>query len=288
MTVWNLGSINIDYFYEVPHLPGPGETISATAHRVGLGGKGANQSVAAARAGAVTRHIGMIGADGGWTVERLQGFGVDTTHVGVAEAATAHAIIMVDAGGENAIVIHPGANAAQSGERIAAALEGAAPGDTLLLQNETSHQAQAARIAREKGLRVVYSAAPFNVDAVRAVLPYVTVLVLNEVEEVQLAESLGTPDVAEVIVTQGAKGARWAVLGDAKVSLPAFAVTPVDTTGAGDCFIGSLVAASDLGMTREEALRFASAAAALQVTRPGTADAMPDRAEVEAFLRSRS
>jgi len=288
MAVWNLGSINIDYVYEVPHLPRPGETIPAATHRVGLGGKGANQSVAAARAGADVHHIGMIGAEGGWTVERLRSFGVDIAHVGVVEASTAHAVIMVDEGGENAIVIHRGANAEQSEDRIAAALERASPGDTLLLQNETSHQVHAARLAQGKGLRVVYSAAPFDLGAVRAVLPFVTALALNEVEERQLTASLGQPDVAELIVTRGARGARWVLRDGDEITLSAFDVTPLDTTGAGDCFIGSLVAAGDRGLGRQEALRFASAAAALQVMRPGTADAMPDRAEVEAFLRDRT
>lgn len=283
MTVYCLGSINADHVYAVPRLPAPGETVAAREVSRGLGGKGANQSVAAARAGARAVHIGAIGADGRWAVDCLAGFGVDIAQVAELDMPTGHAIITVEPGGENAIVIYPGANRAQDAGRIAAALAGAGPGDTLLLQNETSHQVEAAALAAEKGMRVVYSAAPFDVAAVREVLPHVSVLVLNAVEAAQLAQALGAVDCCEVIVTEGAAGARWTFSGET-VSVPAFDVTPVDTTGAGDCFIGSVAAALDRGLDRAGALGYAAAAAALQVTRPGTADAMPARDEVEAFL----
>jgi hypothetical protein len=157
MTVWNLGSINLDHVYRVPHLPAPGETLAAEALTSGLGGKGANQSIAAARAGARVAHIGRIGADGGPAGAALAEAGVDVTHVTRSAQATGHAIILVDAAGENSIVIHPGANRDQQTAAIDAALSGAAPGDTLLLQNETDAQVAAAGIARAAGLRVVYS-----------------------------------------------------------------------------------------------------------------------------------
>ena len=134
MTIINLGSINIDHFYTVPHLPQPGETLAATDHATGLGGKGANQSVAAALAGSTVRHIGMVGPEGGAMVARMEAFGVDCTHVGRVETATAHAIINVDPAGENAIVIFPGANQKQSLTPLETALEGAGKGDTLILR----------------------------------------------------------------------------------------------------------------------------------------------------------
>ncbi len=284
MAVWTLGSINEDRVYSLPHLPGAGETLAAADHRIGLGGKGANQSVAAARAGAVVHHIGMIGVDGDWAVSRLAGFGVDTRHVGRTDGATGHAMIMVAADGENAIVIHPGANAAQDEAGITAALKAAAPGDIFLLQNETSAQVMAAGVARERGLQVIYSAAPFAVETTQAVLPHVSVLVLNEVEHAQLTAALGRPEGPEVVVTRGARGATWSRPGAGTIHQPAFAVSPVDTTGAGDCFTGTLAAGLNQGLDRTAALRRAAAAAALQVTRAGTADAMPTRAAVDAFL----
>jgi len=131
---------------------------------------------------------------------------------------------------------------------------------------------------------VIYSAAPFQAEAVKQMLPLTTILVLNEVEAAQLSDTLGGQMLPDMIVTRGARGASWAVRGGETVEIPAFVVEAVDTTGAGDCFIGSVAACLDLGMGREEALRYGAAAAALQVSRPGTADAMPTRDEVLAFL----
>ena len=293
MAIWNLGSINADHFYAVPHIPGPGETIAARALTTGLGGKGANQSVAAARAGSAVHHIGAVGADGGWARDRLAGYGVDVTHVARIGAPTGHAVITVAEDGENAIVILGGANAEQSGERIAAALSGAAPGDTLMLQNETTGQAQAARIARDLGMRVVYSAAPFSVDAARGMLPLATMVLVNALEAGQLTAALGVPveelPVPEIVITKGSEGAEWlSTETKERIAVPAVPVDAVDTTGAGDTFAGYLAAGLDQGMGMAEAMARAAAAAALKVTRPGTADAIPAGGEVEAFRAARA
>lgn len=289
MTVFNLGSINVDLFYRVPHLPEPGETLPATAHETGLGGKGANQSVAVARAGSTVRHVGMIGRDNHWVLDRLTGYGVDVSHVGRTDAATGHAIIMVDEAGENAIVTFAGANYQQSLEAISSVLESAAAGDIFMMQNEVSLKREAARLAREKGLFVVYSAAPFKPEVVEDLLPFVDLLVLNEIEAGQLAEALGKPvadiPVPHLMITRGSKGASWRDQASGEVvDMPAVPVEPVDTTGAGDCFIGFTVAGLDQGLGRAAAMRLGAAAAALKVTRPGTADAIPSFPEVEAFL----
>lgn len=287
MTVFNLGSINLDHVYRVPHLPAPGETLAAEALASGLGGKGANQSIAAARAGARVAHIGRIGADGGPAGAALAEAGVDVTHVTRSAQATGHAIILVDAAGENSIVIHPGANRDQQTAAIDAALSGAAPGDTLLLQNETDAQVAAAGIARAAGLRVVYSAAPFDADAARAVMPHVDLLALNTVEATALAAALGTAaealPVAELLITRGSDGA-WYRGPNGTVAVPGVPVTPVDTTGAGDTFLGWFAGRRDAGDDVETALREAAAAAALQVTRPGAAAAIPTRAAVHRFV----
>lgn len=291
MTVWNFGSINVDLFYRLPHLPLPGETLPAASHQTGLGGKGANQSVAIARAGAEVHHIGMIGEDNAWVLDRLTGYGVDVTHVGRAEAPTGHAIILVDEIGENSIVIYAGANYAQLVGNIETALADAKPGDILALQSEVSHLAEAAQIARAKGMTVVYSAAPFQPEIARKMLSHVDLLVLNEVEADQLAETLGSAiedvPVANMLITLGAQGARWRNHETGEVTeVAAFPVEPVDTAGAGDCFIGYVLAGLDQGLARDEAMRLGTAAAGLKVTRPGTADAIPARDEVEAFLAS--
>lgn len=284
MAVYNLGSINLDHVYRVPHLPQPGETLSAVDYTVGLGGKGANQSVAVAKAGAVIRHIGCVGREGTWALGRLRDYGVDVSRVTIGKQPTGHAIINVDPGGENAIVIFPGANHGIDAVAMDEALADGVTGDTLMIQNETSLRVEAARIAQQKRMFVVYSAAPFDAEAVRAILPHVSLLVVNEGEAAQLQVALnGRPEV-DMVITRGSKGAEWISVGAEPVFQPAFRVTPVDTTGAGDTFIGTLVAGIDLGLSRVEAMRRAAAAAALQVTRPGAAQAIPTAQEVNAFL----
>lgn len=288
MAVWCFGSINIDHVYALPHLPAPGETLAAGSYRMELGGKGANQSVAAARAGAVVRHIGAVGGDGVSALSGLEAAGVDCRSVQRLDGPTGHAVIMVEPKGENSIILCPGANRAISLEEALAALEGVELDDILLIQNETAHQARIAEAGMGLGMDVVYSAAPFDLGAVQAVLPFVNTLVMNAVEAAQLQAALGVAfedlPVSNVVITRGAGGASWTSRGMDAIHVPALPVAVVDTTGAGDCFAGALAAALDRGAVPEEAMRFAAAAAALQVSRPGTAAAMPDLAEIMALL----
>lgn len=284
MTVYCLGSINADVTYRVARLARPGETIVAQEMRRGLGGKGANQSVAAARAGARVVHIGMVGAEGDWCLEELASYGVECHHVAQDAGPSGHAIIHVDAKGENVITVFAGANARQDLARIEAALGQAGPGDWLLLQNETSHQQEAAQLAQARGVQVAYSAAPFEAEALRRVLPYVSLILLNEGEFAALgAAGIALPTDCATLVTQGAAGAEWRQ-GEARLQQRGFPVEAVDSTGAGDCFAGYVVAGLEAGRGPEEAMTLAAAAAALSVTRPGAAGAVPDRAEVERFL----
>jgi ribokinase len=286
MTIYNLGSINIDMVYQVPHLPVPGETLAAKIYSQGLGGKGANMSVAAARAAARVRHIGAVGADGRWAVERLLEYGVDTTHISEFSGVTGHAVINVDDAGENAIVLWAGANNLISTDQIGRALAEANTGDTLIMQNETSGQLDAAKMAKDLGLKVVYAAAPFDANAITLLLPYIDLLVLNEVEAQQLKMAIGKPpealEIDNVIVTLGGDGCRW-YANSAKLvtDFSAIKVDPIDTTGAGDTFTGYVVAGLDRGMVMERAIHLASQAGALMVTRLGTADVIPDLKEVQ-------
>ena len=278
MAVWNLGSINIDNAYRVPHLPSAGETIRAKSHQKGLGGKGANISVAIARGAASVTHIGAVGADGAWAVERLMEYGVDTRHITkLANEATGHANIAVADDGENQIIIYPGTNRMITDDMIGGALAVASPGDILVMQNETNGQLRAAKIAKKMGLNVVYAAAPFEAEAVTSVLPYTDLLVLNAVEANQLKAVLGRSlkdlDVHNIVVTQGGDGSCWIdALAKLKTHIPAISVASVDTTGAGDTFTGFLVAGLDRGLPMMQSLNLATQAAALMVTRFGTAD----------------
>lgn len=288
MAVWCFGSINIDHFYALPHLPAPGETLASSGYRKELGGKGANQSVAAARAGASVRHIGAVGADGASALFEMEAAGVDCRGVQRLEGATGHAVIQVDPAGENSIVLHAGANGALDLGAALGALEGVELDDILLIQNETAHQAAVAEAAMGLGMDVIYSAAPFDLEAVQAVLPFVNTLVLNEIEAKQLQAALDVPfedlPVSNVVITRGSEGASWRSRGMDLIEVAALPVEVVDTTGAGDCFTGALAAALDAGHVPDEAMRFAAAAAALQVSRPGTAAAMPARAEILGLL----
>ncbi|MEQ5869193.1 ribokinase [Sagittula sp. NFXS13] len=282
MTIFNLGSINADIVYRVPHLPLPGETLSTTGFQRGLGGKGANMSIAAARAAGRVVHIGAVGRDGDWAVQSLMESGVHTQHIQRAET-TGHAIIYVDETGENTIVIHPGANREISMSSVIAALSEATQGDTFVTQNETNMQADAVRIAASKGMRVAYAAAPFDADAIQAVLGDLDLLVLNQVEAQQLETATGQTltdiGVPDVVMTLGAKGCRW-FHGKQAQDFSAHKVTPVDTTGAGDTFTGYLLAGLDRGEPMEQAIRLAQKAGALMVQRQGTADVIPDLKDV--------
>lgn len=284
MTVFNLGSINVDHVHRVPHFPAPGETLADTGYAVGLGGKGANMSVAIARAGGRVRHLGAVGADGLWAVERLAAEGVDTGAVATLAEATGHAVIYVDPSGENQIVIHGGANRALTLAMVDAGLADARPGDWLLTQAETNLVVEAAERARARGVCVAHAAAPFDADLAAAMLPLADLLVLNEGEAAALTARLGhAPQVPMLAVTLGARGARVEV-GDGVSELPALAVEAVDTTGAGDTFTGYALAKLDAGLAPEQAFRWGAAAAAIQVTRPGAAEAIPGEAEVERLL----
>jgi ribokinase len=286
MTIFNLGSINADHVYRVPHLPGPGETLAATSMQTGLGGKGANMSVAAARAGSHVAHIGAIGSDGIWARNRLLEYGVDTRHIAELDVPTGHAIINVDDAGENAITLFAGANQAISEDSVANVLSTGSTGDILVTQNETNAQGVAAKVGSKLGFRVCYAAAPFDASAVKAVLPYLDFLILNAVEAKQLEQALGVSieelDVADIIITLGSGGARWISEG-VDQHFAAIKVDPVDTTGAGDTFTGYVLAGLDRGLTMGQSISLAMRAAALMVMRMGTADVIPDLKEVEAF-----
>ncbi|MEM9966591.1 MAG: ribokinase [Pseudomonadota bacterium] len=286
--IWNLGSINADTFYRVPHLPSGGETVAADSVYRGLGGKGANMSVAAARAAARVMHIGAVGADGAWTVERLLEYGVQTQHINQVKDPTGQAIIMVDARGENSIVLLSGANHALNEQMIGAALTEANLNDTLLMQNETNGQAYAARTAKTLGLRVAYAAAPFSAQAVQRLMPHLDMLFLNEVEARQLSTALGHPltemGIDDIVVTLGSQGCKWVSnKGNSVEFFPPYAVDVVDTTGAGDTFTGYLLAGLDRGLIMVDAIDLAQRAGALMVSRKGTADVIPDLKDIEDF-----
>jgi ribokinase len=287
--IFNFGSVNIDHVYQVPYLARPGETLASTGYGRGAGGKGFNQSVALARAGADVCHIGCIGEDGGWLRQLLVADGVDCKHLHASNEPTGHAIIQVLPGGENAIVLHGGANRSPTTGLVAGALTTARPGDWFLCQNETSCAPEALRLAKAAGLKTAYNAAPANPAMSAPALPYVDILIINETEADALGGGHSRQDPVarirdahpgmDVILTLGAEGALWSGPScQAQAAPPACKV--VDTTAAGDTFTGYCLAALMEGIRPSDALVRACRAAALSVTRHGAALSIPCRSEL--------
>jgi ribokinase len=289
MQVLNFGSLNIDHVYRVPSIVAPGETLSSISYATFAGGKGANQSVALARAGADVFHAGCVGADGNWLVEKLRGYGVDTSFIRVVDGPTGHAIIQVDEVGQNAIVLHAGANHCVSSEHVADVLAHFKPGDTVLLQNEINDVPAIIAAAYDRKLNVCLNPAPFDKSVLHYPLDLLHTLVVNETEGAGLAgvsETDGILDTlaarlpkCEIILTMGRKGASYRSP-DTRFTIPAVQVAAVDTTAAGDTFIGFYLARRATGDGAEAALKTACAAAAVSVTKQGAMDSIPRLADV--------
>lgn len=311
MSVVVVGSANRDFVYRVPRIPSPGETVLATDAAPHAGGKGANQAIAAARAGASVEFITALGsdADGDVLAHELSQAGV-LLHARRVDAPTGTAFVTVAQSGENAIVVNSGANA-HLVEVTAVERDIIAASDFLLVQLETPLETvvEAATVARAAETVVVLNAAPIC-SLPERLLAIVDVLIVNEHEAIALARDLSghrmpgetlsvdaAHDIAitlreavpAVIITLGANGAIVLNrdMGDGPAAhVPAFRATPVDTTGAGDTFCGALVATLARGEDLVDAAQFASAAGALSVQRPGAAASIPVRAEIDALVGS--
>lgn len=280
----NCGSLNIDHVYKVPHIVRPGETISSDAYELHCGGKGANQSVALARAGAPVRHVGKIGTDGQLLLEKLKESEVDTAFVTVGEDPSGHAIIQVAESGENSIVLFSGANRKITEDEVATAFYDVEEGDILLLQNETNINEVAINEAVKRGMKICFNPAPFD-DSVRKLpLDKVNILIVNESEGEGLS---GTSDPylaitelsrkwlgMEIVMTLGKKGVLYSFGGNI-IEVPGHEVNAVDTTAAGDTFIGYFLAGKMRGLAPSECLELGCKAAAICVTRRGAMDSIP-------------
>ena len=288
--ILNIGSLNLDYVYAVPHFVEAGETLLSGRRDVFPGGKGLNQTVAAARAGAKVYHGGAVGADGDMLLDLLQSAGADVSAVARVDVPTGHAIIQVSPQGENAILILGGANRSVSPETVAAALEKVDAGDILLLQNEINGLGLIIRKAAQKGLRILFNPAPMEASVKDLPLELLDTLIVNEGEGRALAGDMDALKAAyphqKVLLTQGSRGATlWT--GSELLFQPAFPVKAVDTTAAGDCFLGYYAAALAEDLPYGRALQLAAAASALAVQKQGAAPSIPLRAEVERFLQGK-
>ena len=289
MKIINFGSINIDHVYSVEHFVRPGETLESESYALFSGGKGANQSIALARAGAEVIHAGKVGADGGWLKTKLQDSGVDVSLIETVAELTGHAVIQVNSEGENAIIIHGGANRNVSDANIENVLGKAEKGDFLLLQNEINAVDKILEKARD--LTVVFNPAPMSDEVKNYPLERVDIFIVNEVEGEALTGER-EPDLildamqklypkSRTVLTLGKAGVIYAD-GEQRVKVPALQVDAVDTTGAGDTFIGYFLAELSRGSGIERCLQMGVKASALCVTRQGAADSIPELEELKA------
>jgi ribokinase len=282
------GSINVDLIVPVARLPRPGETVLGGDYALLPGGKGANQALAARRAGAEVVLAGAVGADpfADAALDRLRGEGVDTRLVRVVEQPTGCAAITVSSEGENMIAVAPGANASARSYQLPDDLLGA--GTTLVAQMEVppGETAQLIRRLRMRGGYSLLNLAPaLPIDA--ALWTEIDLAVANKDEAAATGsdpEGLACRLRQGLVVTRGAAGAVAILRDGTRIEVPPLAIEPVDTTGAGDTFVGVLAAALDLGSTLEIALRRATAAAGLACLARGAQTAMPDAAAIAAAV----
>ncbi|MBL1106142.1 ribokinase [Streptomyces sp. 5-8] len=287
-----LGSLNMDLVTYVARAPQRGETVTGREFRTVPGGKGSNQAIAAARAGATVSMIGAVGNDafGQRLRDTLEHSGVDTDSLRTVEGPSGTAHIVVDDEGGNAIVVIPGANGTV--DHLSPGDEGViASADALLLQLEIPQAAvvAGAEAARRHGVRTILTPSPAQ-SLPPELLAATDLLVPNEYEAVVLTDRADPRDAAaalldlvpEVVVTLGAAGCLYLSRGAEPLVVPAPQVTAVDSTGAGDTFAGALAVALGEEKPVREALSWAAAAAAISVQRAGTSAAMPYRPEIEA------
>lgn len=286
------GSCNIDRVYRLDHIVAPGETERTCDYAVFPGGKGLNQAIAAAAAGAEVRFAGAVGQDGELLTETLSSRSVDISLLQKTNGASGHAVIQVSDGGENAIFLYPGANETITDAYIDAVLAHFEAGDLLLLQNEINNLPYLVSRAKQRGLRILLNPSPCNDRLHEVDFACLDFLVLNEVE----IRALGGDDLAiclqnlaaryphlQILLTLGADGCILFADGET-LRQAAFETAVVDTTAAGDTFTGYFAAALTRGETYPDALKTASAAAAIAVSRSGAAPSIPALAEVRAAM----
>ena len=286
MKILNFGSLNLDYVYQVDHMVLPGETQLSADRQVFCGGKGLNQSIALARAGASVYHAGLVGPEGGMLIDILKEAKVDTSLVGTIEEATGHAVIQVDPTGQNCILLYGGANQKIDQPRVDEVLAQFEEGDILVLQNEISQLEYIIRKAYEKGMKIVLNPSPWNENLKTLDLDQITLIVCNEIEgqamtgEQEPEKILDVLKGKQVVLTLGSEGAWYQTVEGERYFQPIFKVKAVDTTGAGDTFTGYFVDSWSKGEGADVCLERAAKAAAISVSRPGAAASIPPQEEV--------
>lgn len=288
--ILSFGSLNIDHVYQVDHFVQPGETTAALSLDLLPGGKGLNQSVALARAGAEVYHAGKIGPDGTSLVKLLADAGVHTEYIDETGSTTGMAMIQVNRAGQNCILINHGANGEISEEFINSVLSHFGKGDILLIQNEINALSSIIGKSFEQGLEIALNPSPMDSEIAKLPLGKVTWFILNEIEGESLTGEKEPEKIAEallgkyphskIVLTLGKGGVLYEDAGTV-CRHGIYKVPVVDTTGAGDTFTGFFLACITGGRSIEESLRLASVASSIAVSRKGAAVAIPTLEEVE-------
>lgn len=286
------GSLNIDIVYSLDHIVKPGETLLSSALEKNAGGKGLNQASAIARTGLPVYMAGKVGEDGRFLLDTLSSFSVDTTLVDVVPSPSGNAIIERSRDGQNSIILFAGTNREITPDIVEKTLSSFGEGDVLVLQNEINALDEIIERASAKGMYIVLNPAPFDSSVFSLPLEKVNLLVVNEIEGAALAGMnedegyerilkaiMGHYPENEVVLTCGANGAYWGK-GEETIFAPAFKVKAVDTTAAGDTFIGYFLASRLLGYSTKESLTYAAKASSIAVTRIGAAKSVPLGEEV--------
>lgn len=297
MKILNFGSLNVDYVYSVDYFVRAGETLKANSREVIPGGKGLNQSVALARAGARVFHAGCIGAEGAFLRELLNENGVNTDQLRTIDGMQGHTIIQVDSKGENCILLYGGTNRRIEDSQIDETLAHFGPGDWLVLQNEVNRLPRIVDAAFARGMKIVLNPSPYE-ESLKAVdFGKLSWLLVNEVEACQCSGSDEPerawdvlheryPSLSVLITLGGAGSIAHAVTpeGVQTVRQQAFRVEATDTTAAGDTFTGYFIGGLAEGRPLAECMRRASMASAISVTRMGAAVSIPKKEEVASKL----
>ena len=297
MKILNFGSLNLDYVYQVEHFVQPGETLSAVSQTVNPGGKGLNQSIALAKAGAETYHAGCLGVGGEGLKALLLENGVNTDYLYPVDALQGNAVIQVDDSGQNCILLFGGSNQCVTEEQVEETLKAFGAGDWLLLQNEINNLPLIVNRAYERGMKIALNPSPFNEKLNAVDFSKLSWLLVNEVEAEQFSGSRDPEEVwhtlhekypkLNLLVTLGSEGSM-AFTEAESVKQTAMKVKAVDTTAAGDTFTGFFIAGLTEGKPLRECMRRATAASAIAVTRAGAAPSIPTREEVERSMEERA
>ena len=295
MKILNFGSLNIDNTYAVEHFVQPGETMTARELKRFCGGKGLNQSISLAYAGADVCHFGCVGSDGDMLIDMLNACGVNTDAVKrLSNFPSGHAIIQVDKNGQNSIMLFSGANRQIKPEWIDSELKKYESGDWLLIQNETNCLEHAMRAAYAKGMKIAFNPSPMDETVLSLPLELVKLFLINEVEGATVTGKQAPGEIiaelkrrfpnASVLLTLGKKGSIFKNSHNS-IFQPSYLGTVKDTTGAGDTYTGYFLANYINGMPPHECMQIATMASTIQISRDGAAAAIPTKAEVLKALK---